>query len=156
GVSDRGRRSSRIRPASCSKLIFRARDVEIGDGNKMHAPDRSDLAEKHGAELAGTDQADRDRTSGRLALEQHGMEVHVILIGDPVGWAKSQFEAAQNAHWRWRFCPRVKLSAAHCHCGDAWANARTIFITLHSDQARLPTLRATRFAMQAYWHMARV
>src|SRR5207245_1480846 len=80
GVSDRVGRNGCVRPTSRSKLILGARDVEIGDGDEMHAPRRSHLAEKHRAEFAGADQADGDRPSGCLALEQHGVKVHVILI----------------------------------------------------------------------------
>jgi hypothetical protein len=55
----------------------RAGDVQVGDACDMHAARQPRLRQKHGAELAGPDHADRDRFAGRLALKQLGMEIHL-------------------------------------------------------------------------------
>ena len=72
--SDR-RRMRRGQPAVCSWLA-RARR-QIGNGYDMHPARQARLRQKHGAEFSGADDADGDRTSGRLTLEQFGMQIHV-------------------------------------------------------------------------------
>jgi hypothetical protein len=42
----------------------------------MHAARAPHLAEKHGAELAGADQADGHGTAGGLPFEQQGVQIH--------------------------------------------------------------------------------
>ena len=63
-------------PAGAAKLALGARDVEIGDADDVHAARQPRLREKHGAELAGADQADRHRPASGLPFEQHGVEIH--------------------------------------------------------------------------------
>ncbi len=45
----------------------------------MHAAREPHLREKHGAELAGADQADGDGSAGGLAFEQQGVQIHGFL-----------------------------------------------------------------------------
>ena len=63
-------------PSGRRQLAFRARNIEIGEANEMHARGSPNLREKHGAELAGSDQSDADRPPGGFALAQLGEEIH--------------------------------------------------------------------------------
>ena len=77
-VIERCRRILRERPSGGLELIPRARNVEVGDADDMHALRQPRLREKHGAELAGTDQADGHRPARGLPFEQQGMQVHAL------------------------------------------------------------------------------
>jgi hypothetical protein len=78
-VPQRGCGNRLIVPPGGAKLAPRAGDVEIGHRNEMHAVRQAHLGDKHGAELARSDQADGDRTERSLPFEQHGVEVHGTL-----------------------------------------------------------------------------
>jgi hypothetical protein len=65
-----------LRPARSAQLIFRARNVEIGDRDHMQPARESRLCKKHGAELAGPNHAHGHRATGGFALEQHRAETH--------------------------------------------------------------------------------
>jgi hypothetical protein len=49
---------------------------EIGDRGDVQPGSGGDLGEEHGAEFAGADQADADRTAGGETLLQEGVQVH--------------------------------------------------------------------------------
>ena len=52
---------------------------KVRDADEMHAARAPHLREKHGAELAGADQADGHGPAGGLPFEQQGMKVHGIV-----------------------------------------------------------------------------
>src|SRR5262245_30519959 len=75
-VAERRRGNRRVAPSGGAELAQGARDIEVGDGDDMHATGRPGLGQEHGAELARPDQADGHRPAGGLPLEQHGVEIH--------------------------------------------------------------------------------
>ena len=75
-VAERSGRDRLLIPAGSGELVACACNVEIGNGDDMHAARQSRLRQKHRSELARPDQADGDGTAGGLAFEQHGMEIH--------------------------------------------------------------------------------
>ena len=80
GVAQRGRREDVLAPAGGAQLPLRAFHVEIGERDQMHAAGAAQLGEKHGAELAGTDQPDGDGPAGGFPPRQHGREIHGISL----------------------------------------------------------------------------
>jgi hypothetical protein len=65
-----------FRPAGGLELAARAAHVEVGDAGDMHAMRQPRLRQEHGAELAGTDDADGDRPPGGRAFKKLGIKVH--------------------------------------------------------------------------------
>jgi 2-hydroxychromene-2-carboxylate isomerase len=61
------------------QVLPRARRRQVGDAQQVDARRGRDLAEIHGAELAGADQADAQRIVVGRALEQHAMKIHSFL-----------------------------------------------------------------------------
>ncbi len=66
-------------PAEPCQVLARPRRREVGDAQQVDTRRGRDLAEIHGAELAGADQADAQRLGRSRALEQHAMQVHWVL-----------------------------------------------------------------------------
>jgi hypothetical protein len=91
GIVERRRRKGVLAPLGGAQLRAGAREVEIGKRDKMHAARAAKLRQEHGAELAGTDQADCHRAAFGLPLQQHGRQIH-----------------------RWFTCWRMFLSANRC------------------------------------------
>jgi hypothetical protein len=54
-------------------------DVEIGNGDNMHALREARLREKHRAELAGADHGDHHRPAGRFTLKKFRMKIQEML-----------------------------------------------------------------------------
>jgi hypothetical protein len=75
-VVERGGGESGVRPAGERELATGARHVEVGDAHHMHSTCQARLREKHGAELAGADDADGYRAAGGFAFEQLDGKVH--------------------------------------------------------------------------------
>ena len=61
------------RPAGGRELAVGARDIEIGDADDVQTLGQPRLRQKHGAELAGADQADGDGAAGGFAFEQQSV-----------------------------------------------------------------------------------
>ena len=71
-----------LRPLGQAQRLTRPLDVQIGDPDDVNARRRVHVGEKHRAETSGTDHADTDRGSVRLAVAKRVMQVHT---GSPPG-----------------------------------------------------------------------
>ena len=68
-----------VRPACGFQLTPCPTDVEIGNGDNVHALREARLREKHRSEFAGANYGDRHRPAGRLTLKKFRMEIQGTL-----------------------------------------------------------------------------
>jgi hypothetical protein len=78
-VAERSRLVLLLIPSAGGERLAGALGRKIRDADQVHAARAPHLGEEHGAELAGSDQSDRDGAAGRLALEQQRMEIHCVF-----------------------------------------------------------------------------
>ena len=71
-----------VRPACGFQLTPCSTDVEIGNGDNVHALREARLREKHRSEFAGADHGDRHRSAGRLTLKKFRMEIQGTLVAN--------------------------------------------------------------------------